>query len=85
LHFAPGTKSLKCAYCGAVNEIEQQVAETASDGGVRSFPYETFIEQLESLVATTEACVVSCPGCGASTTLPPNVTADACPFCATPL
>lgn len=80
LHFAPGTNSLKCEYCGAVNEIA-----TAPDATVRSFDYESFIRDNESVANTREATVVKCNSCGASTTLLPNVTADKCPFCASPL
>lgn len=80
LHFAPGTHSLKCAYCGAVNEIEQ-----APDTTIQSYPYETFLASLDATTNTREATVVKCANCGASTTLQPNVTADKCPFCASPL
>jgi LSD1 subclass zinc finger protein len=81
LHFAPGTRSLHCAYCGTVNEIvaPNAVAE------IRAYPYEEFIASLETTAATREATVVKCTNCGASTTLQLNVTADKCPFCASPL
>lgn len=80
LHFAPGTRALKCAYCGTENEIT-----AAPDEKVHAHPYEEFISSLETTGNTREATVVKCSNCGASTTLQPNVTADKCPFCASPL
>ncbi|RAJ79174.1 LSD1 subclass zinc finger protein [Chitinophaga dinghuensis] len=81
LHYAPGTNSLKCDYCGTVNEISQ---ETETE--VHAFDYQEFIASEQAHTsATQEAVVVKCTNCGASTTLLPNVTADSCPFCASPL
>ncbi len=80
LHFAPGTNSLKCDYCGTVNEIVQ-----AADMEIHSFPYDAFIANLDTVANTRETTVVNCTNCGASTTLLPNVTSDKCPFCASPL
>ena len=80
LHFAPGTHSLKCEYCGAMNEIDKPV-----DLEIRSFDFEVFIKENEAPKNTREASIVKCNSCGASTTLMPNVTADKCPFCASPL
>jgi LSD1 subclass zinc finger protein len=77
LHFAPGTRQLKCTYCGAANEIK-----SVDEGPVVSFDYQTFIshkvmEQVER--------VVSCKNCGAATTLPPEVNSENCVFCTSPL
>ncbi len=84
LHFAPGTRSLKCDYCGELNEIA--TAATGTDATtVTAYPYDAFIAGLETQSSTREATVVKCANCGASTTLQPNVTADKCPFCASPL
>ncbi|PSL42512.1 LSD1 subclass zinc finger protein [Chitinophaga niastensis] len=82
LHYAPGTNSLKCEYCGTVNVIEDTTVPTA----IHAFDYDTFIaDQQHNTQLTQEAVVVKCVSCGASTTMLPNVTADACPFCASPL
>jgi LSD1 subclass zinc finger protein len=80
LHFAPGTHSLKCDYCSTVNEIEK-----IADAVILSYDYDTFIRENESAKNTREDTVVKCNSCGASTTLLPGVTADKCPFCASPL
>lgn len=82
LHYAPGTNSLKCEYCGTVNTIEAE----ATPQGIHAFDYDAFIADLQRHTENTEeAVVVKCTSCGASTTMLPNVTADACPFCASPL
>ncbi|HEY8969516.1 MAG TPA: hypothetical protein VIM64_10490 [Puia sp.] len=80
LHFAPGTHQLQCSYCGAANDI----AETDSSPIV-SFDYEEFIANGNGGEASKIASVISCKNCGASTTLPPEVNSDNCPFCASPL
>ncbi|MBV7530089.1 hypothetical protein [Chitinophaga sp. sic0106] len=81
LHYAPGTNSLKCEYCGTVNEIEHE-----PDLAIRAIDYEEFIAAQQAHTnATQEAQIVKCTNCGASTTLLPNVTADSCAFCASPL
>ncbi|WP_089897390.1 zinc finger domain-containing protein [Chitinophaga arvensicola] len=82
LHYAPGTNSLKCEYCGTVNQIEDDTLSAA----IRPVDYDDFIaSQQNHTEATQQAVVVKCVSCGASTTMLPNVTADSCPFCASPL
>lgn len=82
MKFAPGTNSLKCDYCGAVNEIDSAPATTV----VEEIDFNKFLNET-SLSATDkqEISTVKCHGCGASTTLKPNVTSDNCPFCGTVL
>lgn len=82
LKFAPGTNSLKCEYCGATNDI------AAASGPVTTeeIDFEKFLnENNVSSADKQEVSTVKCNGCGASTTLKPNVTSDNCPFCDTPL
>jgi len=80
LEFSPGTSRLKCRYCGAENEIE-----TASDSAIEEFDYHAFLRKQEADEGGMEEThTVACSSCGATTTLLPNVTADNCPFCATP-
>ncbi|MCW3465526.1 zinc finger domain-containing protein [Chitinophaga nivalis] len=82
LHYAPGTNSLRCEYCGTMNVIADEAAVTA----IHPVDYEDFIlAQQQHTEPTQQAVVVKCVSCGAATTLLPNVTADACPFCASPL
>lgn len=80
LHYAPGTNSLKCDYCGTVNKIESSTQE------IHAVDYNDFITTtVRSAANTQQAVIVKCNNCGASTTMLPNVTADSCPFCASPL
>jgi predicted RNA-binding Zn-ribbon protein involved in translation (DUF1610 family) len=75
LEFAPGTYSLKCPYCGALNTIEpvQQRVEEQD--------FNTYFQRCLAELDTTEQLAIHCNNCGAETTLAPNVTADRCPFC----
>lgn len=78
LHFAPGTRQLKCTYCGAANDI----AET-NVGPIVSFDYQQFISSITTGLQTEK--VVSCKNCGAATTLPAEVNSENCVFCTSPL
>jgi len=80
LQFEPGKHSLICSYCGVENEI---AASPAAD--IHSFDYNEFIAGNISPQSTMEKVMVKCGGCGASVDLPPGVTSDNCPFCASPL
>ncbi|MBU0489211.1 MAG: hypothetical protein KKA07_10045 [Bacteroidetes bacterium] len=79
LNFKPGTKHLKCVYCGAENLIE------GSEEVIEEIDYEQFINEKYALEEKQEITTVKCNSCGASTTLKPNIAADSCPFCDTPL
>jgi predicted RNA-binding Zn-ribbon protein involved in translation (DUF1610 family) len=84
LEFAPGTLSLRCPYCGAQNAI----AEASADQKVHALERLDFLAFLKDKAGNEpqlERQTVKCPGCGAAVQLPPNVTADRCPFCAGPL
>ncbi|PUZ27003.1 zinc finger domain-containing protein, LSD1 subclass [Chitinophaga costaii] len=79
LHYAPGTESLTCDYCGTVNKID--IAPVT----IMVVDYEKYIATAITPQTGETANVVKCSSCGASTTLLPNVTSDTCPFCASPL
>lgn len=79
LTFEPGTTHLKCQYCGDANEIKAERAQ------VEELDFESFISKKVDDAEMQQVSTVKCDGCGASTTLKPNITSDACPFCATPL
>ena len=81
LKYAPGTDTLKCEYCGAVNEIEG-AGETKE---VHEIDYADFIANHLDNEEKQEIVTIKCTNCGASTTLKPNVTSDDCPFCGTSL
>lgn len=83
LVFAPGQTSLRCPYCGHVQEIP-----TATRGerahALGELDYRAAVEnRLPN--ALDEVQIRACPNCGAKVELDPNVRATTCPFCATAL
>lgn len=79
LTFLPGSNSLTCQYCNTVNEIE------VSNEKIEELDYVEFISKAEYSEAKVEIRTVKCNSCGAETTLKPNVAADDCAFCGSPL
>jgi len=79
LKFKPGTDSIVCDYCGAVNEISK------SDEQIEELDFNSFIEKQGVEKKHAVESYVTCTNCGASSTLEPNVTAANCPYCTTPL
>jgi LSD1 subclass zinc finger protein len=84
LEFAPGTSSLKCPYCGAENEISIGSADERAQA-LKHLDFLAYLKDKAGNEPQLERQTVRCPGCGAAVQLPPNVTADRCPFCAGPL
>ncbi len=82
LKFAPGTNSLQCEYCGHENEIT--VSKEAEPIVELDFHAHLSIET-NANKETQQLSTVKCTGCGAESTLKPNVTADECAFCGTAL
>jgi len=77
LVFKPGADALTCPYCGHENPIAQAEAHVEEHD---------FLATLDGLAAqqeTQDAITVHCQGCGAESTLPPDTSADECPFCGT--
>ena len=83
LTFAPGTDSLKCEFCGAINTIE--VDEKAKAEAQKEIDFYEFIKTQIDTAPKTEVLTVKCDGCGAQTTFDPNVVSDRCDFCDSPL
>lgn len=81
LKFEPGKMSMSCEYCGAMNEI----ADAGAPVQTEEIDFEEFVNNQVNTAEKIDITVVKCDSCGASSTLKPNVTSDACPFCATPL
>ena len=79
LSFAPGSKTLKCPYCAAVNDIP------ATDDTVEELDLQDWLKQLESAHETHEQEHVKCGNCGGEQTLPANLYASACTFCGSPI
>lgn len=82
LQFEPGTRHLKCQYCGAENEIAPEAEKhDVEETDLLAFLSENNIadDQKEQVLS------VKCTACGASSSLQPNVVSDQCSFCDTPL
>ncbi|MCR5456024.1 MAG: hypothetical protein K6F33_13650 [Bacteroidales bacterium] len=82
LTFAPGTTSLKCEFCGAINEIDRSNWDYASMTAKHNF-----LADLSSLPAAEmeEVHSVKCSCCGAETTFNANVHTANCDFCGSPI
>ncbi|NNF41811.1 MAG: primosomal protein N' (replication factor Y) - superfamily II helicase [Phycisphaerales bacterium] len=76
LAYQPGTTTLRCGYCGHLNEIE--VAESAA---IEELDYLEHLKQLEAAEPVREATLVKCRACGAEVDLPEDQEAFKCPFC----
>ncbi|HVD97436.1 MAG TPA: hypothetical protein VNB90_04470 [Cytophagaceae bacterium] len=82
LKFAPGTNKLQCEYCGHENEI----AVSSDAEPIVELNFHQYLNTESSTSKETQQLsTVKCTGCGAESTLKPNVTADECAFCGTAL
>lgn len=75
LSFAPGTKTLKCEFCGTQNAIAD------NDERVDELDFNTYLEALEGKQETVEEEHVRCDKCGAEQNLPGSLFASKCTFC----
>lgn len=75
LEFRPGTTSLNCGSCGALNEIP------VSAEPVEELDYQAMMTEMDDRSEHTEAKAIHCDSCGANVTMEQNVTSQACPFC----
>ncbi len=83
LTFKPGSDSLKCEFCGAMNKIE--VDEQARTEAKQEIDYHEFLRNKGGTEVLIEITTVKCEGCGAETTFDPNVVSSSCDFCSSPL
>ena len=79
LSFSPGTTSLKCDFCGAVNEFDEKTDV------VEELDLDAWMQKLASEHETHEQEHVKCKNCGGEQTLAANLFATACIFCGTPI
>ena len=79
LSFAPGSKTLKCPYCAAANDIPD------TDDTVEELSLEAWLSKLEGESETHQQEQIKCTNCGGEQTLAANLSASACTFCGTPL
>lgn len=84
LKFNPGEQSLKCPYCGTVNEIPG--AEPAEV--IEELDFESALTQFEEMENSSDAesvIMCNCGGCGAEVSVSANETTANCDFCGTHL
>ena len=79
LAYTPGTEVLHCEYCGHDTPIEN------ADAPIEELDYRAMLTALEGESNTLEIHTVKCSSCGAQSTYDPNIVADDCPFCGTPI
>ena len=79
LSFSPGSKTLKCPYCAAVNDIPD------TDDTVEELSLDAWLAKLEGESETHQQEQIKCSNCGGEQTLAANLYASACTFCGTPL
>lgn len=79
LKFKPGADSLHCPYCGHVNPIDR--AEEA----INEIDFNAILDSLAAKEEIQESITVKCSGCGAESTLDPNIASDDCAFCGAPV
>lgn len=77
LSFAPGTRSLRCEFCGAGNEIAED------DARVEELDLETWLKALEGRQETVGDEKVKCVKCGSEEVLDGVHFATRCSFCGT--
>ncbi|CAN5790773.1 hypothetical protein BH11PLA1_BH11PLA1_16350 [soil metagenome] len=79
LVFAPGQDALQCPYCGTLNEI------AGDTSAVRELDYAAALAHVAGAKETEDRIVVHCDACGADVPMKPNVTAQRCDFCGSPI
>jgi LSD1 subclass zinc finger protein len=77
LSFAPGTRDLKCEYCGTTNAIAED------DSRILELDFNAFLKVLEDRMESVEVEQVKCGKCGAEQTLGGSLFAGHCTFCGT--
>jgi LSD1 subclass zinc finger protein len=75
LSFAPGTKELRCEFCGTQNAIAE------NDARIEELDFQAYLEALEGRQETVEAEHVRCDKCGAEQELAGSLFASKCAFC----
>lgn len=83
LKFKPGTTSLNCEYCGALNEIE--IDETAVAEATQEIDFYEFLRSESATAPRQEVVTIQCDACGAKTTFDENLMSSECDFCGAPL
>ena len=81
MQYSPSAENLKCLYCGSITELDKTAAEIVEN----DFLYWKDRADESTNDDMVEASEIKCRQCGATTSLPPNVSGAKCTFCGTPL
>ncbi|MPM47849.1 hypothetical protein SDC9_94570 [bioreactor metagenome] len=81
MQYSPADGNLKCLYCSHVGELDLTPVRIAEN----DFFYWKDRANENNEEQTEEVSEIKCRQCGATTTLPPNVSGAKCAFCNTPL
>jgi predicted RNA-binding Zn-ribbon protein involved in translation (DUF1610 family) len=84
LAFAPGTGSLACGHCGAMNEIPAADLD-AQAAAVEEMDYHAHLERAADEAPGVERLEVTCTACGAHSQLGDAATSGLCAFCGSPI
>src|ERR1700722_12518983 len=79
LEYDPDKSALSCGHCGAGTPIAPPTGE------INELDYQVYAGGVPDQEPADEKLLVQCTGCGAQTELAPNVTADKCVFCGSPV
>ena len=86
LQFDIELQKLKCPSCGVVHDLTVDMDQTAVEQDLRTALQalrENKMQGQQSLIAETKEIV--CQNCGGHTTFTGSLTAERCPYCATPI
>jgi DNA-directed RNA polymerase subunit RPC12/RpoP len=81
MQYSPDDENLKCVYCGSITDLDKTAAQIVEN----DFLYWKDRANESAGSDVVEAPEIKCRQCGATTTLPPNVSGAKCAFCGTPL
>lgn len=79
LSFAPGSESLECPYCGALNKIDSAKNDDIGDD------YKKILKDLEENEEFIENFTAKCNSCGSQFEIDGDISSTECPFCASPV
>ncbi|UAB82002.1 DNA helicase PriA [Marixanthomonas sp. SCSIO 43207] len=79
LHYAPGTTTLECDYCGYTQEIK------SSETTFEELELKPYLEKLGSQSHSEEITMLQCKSCGAEQHIEENYKSLHCVYCGSPL
>ena len=79
MEFTPGADAQQCPYCSHSNPIPK------SEKDIKELDFRKYLTKALTEEDTTEQLTIKCQTCAAEMTADPNVTAQDCAFCGTPI